>query len=160
VPYFHGVFALPARIADIAYQNKTVIYGILFETAADTRKPFIEQFVSGRTGDGCCRDCAIALFAISEFEATLYDGAQLPRGCATVPILSSPRTEAKRRRPGRQDASVLLSCIAGHRCRLNGPVCEPSSRFGAHGTGGLQVLWEDGGLVFCRGWREGRRRWA
>jgi hypothetical protein len=23
VPYFHGVFALPARIADIAYQNKT-----------------------------------------------------------------------------------------------------------------------------------------
>jgi hypothetical protein len=67
VPYFHGVFALPARIADIAYQNKTVIYGILFETAADTRKPFIEQFVSGRTGDGCCRDCAIALFAISEF---------------------------------------------------------------------------------------------
>jgi hypothetical protein len=36
VPYFHVVFSLPARIADIAYQNKTVIYGILFKTAAET----------------------------------------------------------------------------------------------------------------------------
>jgi hypothetical protein len=37
---------------------------------------------------------------------------------------------------------------------------EPSSRFGANGIGGLQVLWEDGGLAFCRGWRDsvdGRR---
>src|SRR5206468_9452675 len=33
-------------------------------------------------------------------------------------------------------------------------------RFGANGIGGLQVLWEDGGLAFCRGWRhiaEGER---
>src|SRR5262249_54303539 len=30
VPYFHVVFSLPARIADIAYQNKTVIYDLLF----------------------------------------------------------------------------------------------------------------------------------
>ena len=36
VPYFHVVFSLPARIARIAYQNKTVIYGILFKTAAET----------------------------------------------------------------------------------------------------------------------------
>jgi hypothetical protein len=36
VPYFHVVFSLPARIADIAYQNKSVIYGILFKTAAET----------------------------------------------------------------------------------------------------------------------------
>jgi hypothetical protein len=26
VPYFHVVYTLPAQIADIAYQNKTVIY--------------------------------------------------------------------------------------------------------------------------------------
>ncbi len=36
VPYFHVVFTLPAPIADIAYQNKAVIYGILFKAAAET----------------------------------------------------------------------------------------------------------------------------
>jgi hypothetical protein len=36
VPYYHVVFTLPAPIADIAYQNKAVIYGILFKTAAET----------------------------------------------------------------------------------------------------------------------------
>ena len=37
---------------------------------------------------------------------------------------------------------------------------ELSSQFGASGIGGLQVLSEDGGLAFCRGWRDtaqGRR---
>ena len=36
VPYFHVVFTLPPQIADIAYQNKAVIYGILFKAAART----------------------------------------------------------------------------------------------------------------------------
>jgi Putative transposase/Transposase zinc-binding domain len=36
VPYFHVVFTLPAAIADIAYQNKAVIYDLLFKTAAET----------------------------------------------------------------------------------------------------------------------------
>jgi hypothetical protein len=36
VPYFHVVFSLPARIADIAYQNKAVIYGLLFKLSAET----------------------------------------------------------------------------------------------------------------------------
>jgi hypothetical protein len=36
VPYFHVVFTLPAEIADIAYQNKTVIYDILFKASAET----------------------------------------------------------------------------------------------------------------------------
>ena len=36
VPYFHVVFTLPAAIADIAYQNKAVIYDILFTTSAET----------------------------------------------------------------------------------------------------------------------------
>src|SRR6516164_9657276 len=35
VSYFHVVFTLPAQIADIAYQNKTVIYDILFKAAAE-----------------------------------------------------------------------------------------------------------------------------
>ncbi|SEC05976.1 Transposase zinc-binding domain-containing protein [Rhizobiales bacterium GAS188] len=36
VPYFHVVFTLPAAIAAIAYQNKTVIYDILFKASAET----------------------------------------------------------------------------------------------------------------------------
>jgi hypothetical protein len=36
VGYFHVVFTLPAEIAPIAYQNKTVVYDLLFRTAAET----------------------------------------------------------------------------------------------------------------------------
>jgi hypothetical protein len=36
VPYYHMVFTLPAPISDIAYQNKTVIYDILFKASAET----------------------------------------------------------------------------------------------------------------------------
>jgi hypothetical protein len=35
VPYFHVVFSLPAKIASIAYQNKAVIYNILFKASAE-----------------------------------------------------------------------------------------------------------------------------
>ena len=36
VPYFHLVFTLPAAIADIAYQNKAVIYDLLFTASSET----------------------------------------------------------------------------------------------------------------------------
>ena len=36
VEYYHLVFTLPAPISAIAYYNKTVIYGLLFEIAAET----------------------------------------------------------------------------------------------------------------------------
>jgi len=36
VPYFHLVFTLPSLIADIAYQNKAVVYNILFKASAET----------------------------------------------------------------------------------------------------------------------------
>jgi hypothetical protein len=36
VEYFHVVFTLPEPIAAIAYQNKTVVYDILFRAAAET----------------------------------------------------------------------------------------------------------------------------
>jgi hypothetical protein len=36
VPYFHIVFTLPAAIGDIAYQNKAVIYDLLFKASAET----------------------------------------------------------------------------------------------------------------------------
>jgi hypothetical protein len=36
VEYYHVVFTLPAPVADIAYQNKAVVYGLLFDVAAET----------------------------------------------------------------------------------------------------------------------------
>jgi hypothetical protein len=36
VDYYHLVFTLPAPISDIAYQNKAVIYNLLFQAAAET----------------------------------------------------------------------------------------------------------------------------
>jgi Transposase zinc-binding domain len=36
VQYFHQVFTLPEAIADIAYQNKAVIYDLLFKASAKT----------------------------------------------------------------------------------------------------------------------------
>jgi hypothetical protein len=36
VPYFHVVFTMPAPLADIALQNKAVVYDILFKAAAET----------------------------------------------------------------------------------------------------------------------------
>ena len=38
VPYFHVVFTVPEQIAAIAYQNKEVVYGILFQATAETLK--------------------------------------------------------------------------------------------------------------------------
>jgi hypothetical protein len=35
VPYFHVVFTLPAEIAAIAYQNKAVVYDLLFKASAE-----------------------------------------------------------------------------------------------------------------------------
>src|SRR5436190_6560226 len=35
VPYFHVVYTLPAPIADIAYQNKRVIYDLLFKASSE-----------------------------------------------------------------------------------------------------------------------------
>lgn len=38
VPYFHVVFTVPEEIAAIAYQNKKVVYDILFQATAETLK--------------------------------------------------------------------------------------------------------------------------
>jgi Putative transposase/Transposase zinc-binding domain len=38
VPYFHVVFTVPQQIAAIAYQNKDIVYGILFQATAETLK--------------------------------------------------------------------------------------------------------------------------
>jgi hypothetical protein len=38
VEYFHVVFTLPQQVAAVAYQNKEVAYGLLFEAASETLK--------------------------------------------------------------------------------------------------------------------------
>jgi hypothetical protein len=38
VSYFHVVFTLPAPIADIAYQNKAVVYDLLFKASSQTMR--------------------------------------------------------------------------------------------------------------------------
>ena len=35
MPYFHVVFTLPAKIASIAYQNKAVVYDLLFKASSE-----------------------------------------------------------------------------------------------------------------------------
>lgn len=36
IQYFHVVFTLPSQIADIAYQNKAAVYGLLFKASSQT----------------------------------------------------------------------------------------------------------------------------
>ena len=36
VSYFHVVFTVPTQIGDIAYQNKAIVYNLLFKAAAET----------------------------------------------------------------------------------------------------------------------------
>ncbi len=36
IGYFHVVFTLPAEVADIAFQNKALVYDLLFKTASET----------------------------------------------------------------------------------------------------------------------------
>jgi hypothetical protein len=57
VPYYHVVFSLPGAIADIAYQNKAVIYGILFKAAAETlitSRPTPSISAPGSASPRCC----------------------------------------------------------------------------------------------------------
>ena len=46
------VFTLPQQIATIAYQNKEVVYGILFEAAAETLKTIASDSNRGRALGG------------------------------------------------------------------------------------------------------------
>ncbi len=53
MPYFHVVFTLPAAVADIAYQNKAVIYDLLFKASAETLKTISadHKHLGARIGD-------------------------------------------------------------------------------------------------------------
>ena len=47
MPYFHVVFTLPGPVADIAYQNKSVVYDLLLKTAAETTQVGASQPIEG-----------------------------------------------------------------------------------------------------------------
>jgi hypothetical protein len=47
VPYFHVVFTVPVRIGAIAYQNKAVIYDLLFKASSQTMLTTV-TFAPGR----------------------------------------------------------------------------------------------------------------
>ena len=44
VPYFHVVFTLPAPVAEMAFQNKRVVYAILFRAAAEALRRIAADF--------------------------------------------------------------------------------------------------------------------
>jgi hypothetical protein len=61
VGYFHLVFTLPAQIAPIAYQNKTVVYDLLFRTATIAPLPYETAGPSSNfTNSGISRSPSIA----------------------------------------------------------------------------------------------------
>ena len=54
VGYFHVVFTLPGPIADIAYQNKTVIYDLFFKAPRSRSPPISNILVPGSASPPCC----------------------------------------------------------------------------------------------------------
>lgn len=54
VPYFHVVFTLPAEIADIAYQNKAVIYDLLLPRLRRSPSPPIRSTSAPRSVSRQC----------------------------------------------------------------------------------------------------------
>jgi hypothetical protein len=55
VPYFHVVFTLPVQIADIAYQNKSIIYDLLFKASSQTMRTIAADPNAWACGSGSRR---------------------------------------------------------------------------------------------------------
>lgn len=103
VPYFHVVFTLPAPIAAIAFQNKAVVYAILFKAAAEanflimsgqrqtmpSRRPWIRP---SRPGP---RFLPVPIVGASCASSSAFDTA------AAAPALEPHRSDATRREPVR-----------------------------------------------------------
>ena len=53
VPYFHVVFTLPTSAGQIAFQNKAIVYAILFRTAAKRVAKVRSQVTLSRMPEGC-----------------------------------------------------------------------------------------------------------
>ena len=135
VPYYHVVFTLPAAIADIAYQNKAVIYDLLFKASAETlttiaadpkhlgarigitsvlhtwgsaltHHPHVHMIVPGG-------GISLGRSALGVLPARLLP----PRARALAPVPPAVPGEARRRAQGRPPAVLRRSRRARRRCR-------------------------------------------
>lgn len=50
VPYFHVVFTLPPAAAEIAFQNKALVYGLLMRSAAQAINVLAAERLKARLG--------------------------------------------------------------------------------------------------------------
>jgi hypothetical protein len=76
VSYYHVVFTLPAPIAHIAYQNRAVVYDLLFKVSADTMLTI-----------AVCRTALRSLSAVS------LGGFRTPASELAAPSLKRPASE-------------------------------------------------------------------
>ena len=79
VEYYHVVFTLPAQIADIAYQNKAVIYGLLFKASrkhSPSLRPTLNTWVPRSALRRCCipgaQHSRIILMCIASYPVADY----------------------------------------------------------------------------------------
>ena len=114
MPYFHVVFTLPASIASIAYQNKAVIYDLLFKASSEA--------VLTIAADPEHLGVRIGTIARGFVPWRLSDAGPDPRGSdlhgrhpkpCTHPDIRQTKTPAQR--PGLSSlASYVLSLAVGH----------------------------------------------
>ena len=138
VPYFHVVFTLPAPIADIAYQNKAVIYDLLFKASAETlthdrgrpqapRRPHRHHLRSAHLGLGahpssaCPHDRAGRRHLARRRALGLLPARLLPAGArALAPVPPVVPGEAGRGPPGRpadSSSAIMLRSPTRRRSR-------------------------------------------
>jgi hypothetical protein len=86
VGYFHLVFTLPKPIADIAYQNKRVIYDLLFKASAEAMLTIAadKKHLGARIGNGFSDpDRKIHLYIVEPGTRSREHGRRYKRVCVT-----------------------------------------------------------------------------
>ena len=63
--YFHVVYTLPAPIADIAYQNKRVIYDLLFKASAETTLTIAADLLPSAPRHGIAKRYQLSPYVVS-----------------------------------------------------------------------------------------------
>jgi hypothetical protein len=90
VEYFHVVFTVPEPLAAVAYQNKKVVYGILFRAAGETWYPAAgspEAPTGGSPADPASFSlsaCSPACFAACS--CNIFERRLMPANCSSFPL--------------------------------------------------------------------------
>ena len=88
VPYFHVVFTVPAEVAAIAFQNKRVVYAILFRAAAEALRTIAAdpRHLGAEIGSSrCCTPGVRTCITIRTFIASSPAAA-----CRRIGLAGSP----------------------------------------------------------------------